>query len=121
MFEICIPFVKCIPSQALFAQLLLGLINGSFYAVLSLGLAVIFGLLDIVNFAHGALYMLGALGASLCGMVARYGTTNPALADRADREQERDDPRDGPGDERQPRPAEAVTEQRNDGHHGDPG
>ncbi|NLY28267.1 MAG: branched-chain amino acid ABC transporter permease [Alcaligenaceae bacterium] len=49
-----------IPIQALFGQLLLGLVNGSFYAVLSLGLAVIFGLLNIINFAHGALYMLGA-------------------------------------------------------------
>ena len=48
------------PMQALFGQLLLGLINGSFYALLSLGLAIIFGLLDVVNFAHGALYMLGA-------------------------------------------------------------
>jgi branched-chain amino acid transport system permease protein len=46
--------------QALMGQLLLGLINGSFYAVLSLGLAVIFGLLNIINFAHGALYMVGA-------------------------------------------------------------
>jgi len=52
-------------SQALFAQLLLGLINGSFYAVLSLGLAVIFGLLNIINFAHGALYMIGAFVALL--------------------------------------------------------
>jgi branched-chain amino acid transport system permease protein len=51
--------------QALFGQLLLGLINGSFYALLSLGLAIIFGLLDIVNFAHGALYMLGAFVASI--------------------------------------------------------
>jgi len=49
-----------IPIQALFGQLLLGLVNGSFYAVLSLGLAVIFGLLNVINFAHGALYMLGA-------------------------------------------------------------
>lgn len=49
-----------IPPQALFGQMLLGLINGSFYAVLSLGLAVIFGLLNIINFAHGALYMVGA-------------------------------------------------------------
>ena len=49
-----------IPPQVLFGQLMLGLINGSFYALLSLGLAVIFGLLNIVNFAHGALYMLGA-------------------------------------------------------------
>jgi branched-chain amino acid transport system permease protein len=49
-----------IPPQALFGQLLLGLINGSFYAMLSLGLAVIFGLLNIINFAHGAQYMMGA-------------------------------------------------------------
>ncbi|MGR3570192.1 branched-chain amino acid ABC transporter permease [Brevirhabdus sp.] len=49
-----------IPPQVLLGQLLLGLINGSFYAVLSLGLAVIFGLLNIINFAHGALYMMGA-------------------------------------------------------------
>jgi branched-chain amino acid transport system permease protein len=49
--------------QALFGQLLIGLINGSFYALLSLGLAIIFGLLDIVNFAHGALYMAGAFAA----------------------------------------------------------
>ena len=49
-----------VPVQALFGQLLLGLVNGSFYAMLSLGLAVIFGLLGVVNFAHGALYMLGA-------------------------------------------------------------
>ena len=49
-----------INTQALMAQLLVGLINGSFYALLSLGLAVIFGMLNIINFAHGALYMLGA-------------------------------------------------------------
>ena len=49
-----------IPPQALFGQLLLGLINGSFYALLSLGLAVIFGLLNIINFANGAQYMMGA-------------------------------------------------------------
>lgn len=49
-----------ISSQALFGQILIGLINGAFYAMLSLGLAVIFGLLNIVNFAHGAQYMLGA-------------------------------------------------------------
>ncbi|GAA0753004.1 branched-chain amino acid ABC transporter permease [Ideonella azotifigens] len=49
-----------VPLQAFLGQLLLGLVNGSFYAVLSLGLAVIFGLLGIVNFAHGALYMMGA-------------------------------------------------------------
>ena len=49
--------------QALFGQLLLGLINGSFYALLSLGLAIIFGLLNVVNFTHGALYMMGAFAA----------------------------------------------------------
>jgi branched-chain amino acid transport system permease protein len=49
-----------IPGPLLFGQLLLGLINGAFYALLSLGLAVIFGLLNIVNFAHGALFMMGA-------------------------------------------------------------
>jgi branched-chain amino acid transport system permease protein len=49
-----------VPTQALFGQLLLGLINGSFYAMLSLGLAVIFGLLNIINFTHGAQYMMGA-------------------------------------------------------------
>jgi len=52
-----------IPHQAFLGQLMLGLVNGAFYAMLSLGLAVIFGLLDIVNFAHGALYMLGAFAA----------------------------------------------------------
>ena len=52
-----------IPPQVLMGQLLLGLINGSFYAVLSLGLAVIFGLLNIINFTHGALYMMGAFAA----------------------------------------------------------
>ncbi|MDP2254714.1 MAG: branched-chain amino acid ABC transporter permease [Polaromonas sp.] len=52
-----------IPHQAFLGQLLLGLVNGAFYAMLSLGLAVIFGLLGIVNFAHGALYMLGAFAA----------------------------------------------------------
>jgi branched-chain amino acid transport system permease protein len=50
-----------VPVQALFGQLMLGLVNGSFYAVLSLGLAVIFGMLNIINFAHGALYMMGAM------------------------------------------------------------
>jgi branched-chain amino acid transport system permease protein len=54
-----------IPSQALFGQLLIGLINGSFYALLSLGLAVIFGLLNIINFSHGAQYMMGAFVAYL--------------------------------------------------------
>src|SRR6478672_9115561 len=52
-----------IPTNALFGQLLIGLINGSFYALLSLGLAIIFGLLNIINFAHGAQYMMGAFGA----------------------------------------------------------
>ena len=60
MFQICIPYLNCISSQALFAQLLLGLINGAFYAMLSLGLAVIFGMLNVINFAHGAQYMVGA-------------------------------------------------------------
>ena len=55
-----------IPLQAFLGQLMLGLVNGSFYAMLSLGLAVIFGLLGIVNFAHGALYMMGAYVAWLC-------------------------------------------------------
>jgi branched-chain amino acid transport system permease protein len=54
-----------VPPQALFGQLLLGLINGAFYAMLSLGLAVIFGMLNVVNFAHGALYMMGAFVAWL--------------------------------------------------------
>jgi len=52
-----------VPTQALFGQLLLGLINGAFYAMLSLGLSVIFGLLNIINFAHGAQYMMGAFAA----------------------------------------------------------
>ncbi len=59
------PEIFGIPSAALFGQLLIGLINGSFYALLSLGLAVIFGLLNIINFAHGAQYMLGAFAAYL--------------------------------------------------------
>src|ERR1700704_6346105 len=54
-----------IPIQALFGQLLIGFINGSFYALLSLGLAVVFGLLNIINFTHGAQYMLGAFCAYL--------------------------------------------------------
>ncbi|TGD95991.1 branched-chain amino acid ABC transporter permease [Methylobacterium nonmethylotrophicum] len=54
------PTIFGVPMQALFGQLLLGLINGSFYAILSLGLAIIFGLLNIINFTHGAQYMMGA-------------------------------------------------------------
>ncbi|MDR7335627.1 branched-chain amino acid ABC transporter permease [Roseateles asaccharophilus] len=61
-----------IPMPALLGQLLLGLVNGSFYAMLSLGLAVIFGMLNIINFAHGALYMMGAflawMGMDLLGL-----------------------------------------------------
>jgi len=64
-FSTCVMSVLGVPPQALFGQLLLGLINGSFYAMLSLGLAVIFGLLNIINFAHGAQYMMGAFGAYL--------------------------------------------------------
>ncbi|MBT9505948.1 branched-chain amino acid ABC transporter permease [Rhodoferax sp.] len=60
-----------IPHQAFLGQLLLGLVNGAFYAMLSLGLAVIFGLLGIVNFAHGALYMLGAFAAWI--MMDQFG------------------------------------------------
>src|SRR3954469_18464289 len=62
-----------IPMQVLFGQLLLGLINGSFYALLSLGLAVIFGMLNIVNFAHGAFYMVGAFAAYF---LLQYGGVN---------------------------------------------
>src|SRR5262245_31772053 len=54
-----------IRSPALFAQLLIGLINGSFYALLSLGLAVIFGMLNIITLSHGAQYMMGAFAAYL--------------------------------------------------------
>jgi branched-chain amino acid transport system permease protein len=54
-----------IPPQALFGQLMVGLINGAFYAMLSLGLALIFGMLNIINFAHGAFYMMGAFAAYL--------------------------------------------------------
>ena len=60
-----------IPLQAFMGQLMLGLVNGAFYAMLSLGLAVIFGLLGIVNFAHGALYMLGAFAAWI--MLDKFG------------------------------------------------
>src|SRR5688500_20264228 len=52
-----------VPIQAMMGQLLIGLINGAFYAMLSLGLAVIFGLLNIINFTHGAQYMMGAFTA----------------------------------------------------------
>ncbi|WP_029659827.1 MULTISPECIES: branched-chain amino acid ABC transporter permease [unclassified Afipia] len=54
-----------IPAQVLLGQITIGLVNGCFYAILSLGLALIFGLLNIINFAHGALYMLGAFGVYL--------------------------------------------------------
>ena len=66
-----------IPTSLLSAQLLLGLINGAFYALLSLGLAVIFGMLGIVNFAHGALYMLGAF---VAWMMLEYAGINYWLA-----------------------------------------
>jgi branched-chain amino acid transport system permease protein len=62
-----------VPTQALFGQLLIGLINGSFYALLSLGLAVIFGLLNIINFTHGAQYMMGAFVAYLLANKAGLG------------------------------------------------
>jgi branched-chain amino acid transport system permease protein len=62
-----------ISSQALFGQLLIGLINGSFYALLSLGLAVIFGMLNIINFAHGAQYMMGAFVAIFLLQYAELG------------------------------------------------
>ncbi|MBB4039015.1 branched-chain amino acid transport system permease protein [Microvirga flocculans] len=62
-----------VPAPALYGQILIGLINGSFYAMLSLGLAVIFGLLRIINFAHGAQYMLGAFAAYLLLSYAGIG------------------------------------------------
>jgi branched-chain amino acid transport system permease protein len=62
-----------VPTQALFGQLLIGLINGSFYALLSLGLAVIFGLLNIINFTHGAQYMMGAFVAYLALTYLKVG------------------------------------------------
>ena len=62
-----------IPPQALFGQLLIGLINGSFYALLSLGLSVIFGLLNIINFTHGAQYMMGAFVAYFLLQAAGLG------------------------------------------------
>jgi branched-chain amino acid transport system permease protein len=61
-----------VPLQAMMSQLLLGLVNGSFYAMLSLGLAVIFGLLNVINFSHGALYMMGAF-------IAYIGVTSYSL------------------------------------------
>ena len=64
-----------IPTQALFGQLLIGLINGAFYAMLSLGLAVIFGLLNIINFTHGAQYMMGAFCAWFLLQQARVSAT----------------------------------------------
>ena len=66
-----------IPPQVLFGQVLLGLINGAFYAMLSLGLAVIFGLLNVINFAHGAQYMMGAFAA---WMLLQYAGINYWLA-----------------------------------------
>jgi branched-chain amino acid transport system permease protein len=62
-----------VPTQALFGQLLIGLINGAFYALLSLGLSVIFGLLNIINFAHGAQYMMGAFVAYFCLQIVGLG------------------------------------------------
>jgi branched-chain amino acid transport system permease protein len=62
-----------IPPQVLFGQLMLGLINGAFYAILSLGLALIFGMLNIINFTHGALYMMGAFTAYLLLLYAGIG------------------------------------------------
>jgi len=62
-----------VPTQALFGQLLIGLINGAFYAILSLGLAVIFGLLNIINFTHGAQYMMGAFCAYFLLQLAGLG------------------------------------------------
>jgi branched-chain amino acid transport system permease protein len=62
-----------VPGPLLFGQLLLGLINGAFYAMLSLGLAVIFGMLNIINFAHGALFMMGAFAAWMLLQYAGIG------------------------------------------------
>ena len=77
-----------VPTQALFGQLLIGLINGSFYAMLSLGLAVIFGLLNIINFTHGAQYMMGAFCAWFLLNKPGVGYWW-SLADRADRRRAR--------------------------------
>ena len=63
-----------IPSQVLMGQLMIGLINGSFYAVLSLGLAIIFGLLNIINFAHGEFFAAGGyMGVILLSYLAANG------------------------------------------------
>ncbi len=62
-----------VPTQALMGQLMIGLVNGAFYAMLSLGLAVIFGMLNVVNFAHGALYMVGAF---FSWMLLQYAGVN---------------------------------------------
>ena len=62
-----------VPIQAFMGQLTIGLVNGAFYAMLSLGLAVIFGMLNIVNFAHGALYMMGAM---FSWMLLKYAGIN---------------------------------------------
>ena len=73
--------------QALFGQLLIGLINGAFYAMLSLGLAVIFGLLNIINFTHGAQYMMGAFCAwfllNKCGRRLLVGAAARAASSSA--------------------------------------
>ena len=62
-----------IPGPLLFGQLLLGLINGAFYAMLSMGLAIIFGMLNIINFAHGALFMMGAFASWMLLQYAGIG------------------------------------------------
>ena len=69
-----------IPLPQLYGQILLGLVNGSFYAILSLGLAVIFGMLNVVNFSHGALYMLGAYAAYGATTSLGYGYVWGVLA-----------------------------------------
>ena len=78
-----------VPPQVLFGQLLLGLINGSFYALLSLGLAVIFGMLNVINFAHGALYMTGAFTAYFLLQYPRHRLLAGAAAGAADRRRAR--------------------------------
>ena len=71
-----------VPTQALFGQLLIGLINGAFYAMLSLGLAVIFGLLNIINFTHGAQYMMGAFCSYFLLAVRRASATGGRCCSR---------------------------------------